>query len=439
MLGFNRWHLFRLFAATLCIVGISWLALSYFMPALPSTVKMATAFKGTSFDYYGGRYRDAFARSGVKLELRETSGTEENLGLLQNPASGVQIAFVYGGISNGEHAPGLLSLGIIYRTPFWIFYRSNEPLERLSQLKGRRIAVGPTGSGVRMIADRVFGTDGVTAATATFLPYTGAAAVGALQDGKVDAVWISSTPDTPIIQTMLRMPGVRLMSLARAEALTRIFPDLARLVVPQGVFDIAGDIPPNDVSLISTTVHVLIRDDLHPAIVSLLLQTMIKEHGGPGIFQRAGEYPTSTDADFPMAESAVDFYKNGASFMQTHLPLRLSVYLKRAIALLVTCIAIGLPLFSFAPKLYRGLVEYRLGAIYRRLRAIEARLQKGVTTSEVLTLEADLERVDQEIGNLGVPMQHSQLFFSIKSHVDDVRARLAARLAQTRSQKAKVA
>jgi hypothetical protein len=271
------------------------------------------------------------------------------------------------------------------------------------------------------------------------LPYTGAAAVGALQDGKVDAVWISSTPNTPIIQTMLRMPNVRLMSLARAEALTRIFPDLGRLVLPQGVFDIAGDIPPHDVSLISTTVHVLIRDDLHPAIASLLLQTMIKEHGGPGIFQRAGEFPTSTDPDFPMAESAVDFYKNGPSFMQTHLPLRLSVYLKRAIALLVTCIVIGFPLFNLAPKLYRGLVEYRLGAIYRRLRAIEARLQKDVTTSEVLTLEADLKRVDQEINNLGVPMQHSQLFFSIKSHVDDVRARLAARLVQARSQIAKVA
>jgi TRAP-type uncharacterized transport system substrate-binding protein len=196
MLAFNRWHLFKLLAAMLCIAGVSWLALSYFMPALPSTVTMATAFKGTSFDYYGGRYRDAFARSQVKLELRETGGTEENLSLLQNPSSGVQIAFVYGGISNGESAPGLLSLGIIYRTPFWIFYSSNEPLDRLSQLRGKRIAVGPMGSGVRLIADKVFGTDGVTAATATFLPYTGAAAVDALKDGKVDAVWISSTPDT---------------------------------------------------------------------------------------------------------------------------------------------------------------------------------------------------------------------------------------------------
>src|SRR5450631_1125964 len=122
MLGYDRWHLLKGLAASLCVVGVVSAALIYFIPAPPTTVKMATAFKGTSFDYYGQRYRDSFARSGVRLELRETAGTEENLGLLQNPGSGVQMAFVYGGISNGEQHPGLLSLGIIYKTPFWIFY-----------------------------------------------------------------------------------------------------------------------------------------------------------------------------------------------------------------------------------------------------------------------------------------------------------------------------
>jgi hypothetical protein len=77
--------------------------------------------------------------------------------------------------------------------------------------------------------------------------------------------------------------------------------------------------------------------------------------------------------------------------------------------------------------------------MYRRLRAIEARMQKDVTTSEVLTLEADLEHVDREISNLGVPMQHSQLFFLSNPTSMDVRARLAARLVQTRSQIVKVA
>jgi len=63
-------------------------------------------------------------------------------------------------------------------------------------------------------------------------------------------------------------------------------------------------------------------------------------------------------------------------------------YAKRAIAVLVTVIAIVIPLFSYAPRLYKWLVEYRLRALYRRLRAIEASLQKSVTVLEISTLDA---------------------------------------------------
>jgi TRAP-type uncharacterized transport system substrate-binding protein len=38
----------------------------------------------------------------------------------------------------------VLSLGTVFNQPFWIFYSSNEPFDRLSQLKGKRIAVGPS-------------------------------------------------------------------------------------------------------------------------------------------------------------------------------------------------------------------------------------------------------------------------------------------------------
>jgi TRAP-type uncharacterized transport system substrate-binding protein len=273
MMGVNRWHLFKGLAALLCVFGVVSLALIYFIPASPSKITIGSAFKGTTFEYYALRYRERFGRANVNLEARESTGSIENLRLLQDADSGVQIAFIYGGVSDGEHAPALLSLGIIYKNPFWIFYSSAEPLERLAQLKGKRIAVGPVGSAVRIAAEKVLGTDGVTDTTATFLPIGGTMAVDALRDGEVDAYWIASAPESPAIQTMLRMPNVRLMSFARAEAFTRIFPDLVRLELPQGVFDIAANIPPNDISLIATTVRVLIRDDLHPQIVNLLLQT----------------------------------------------------------------------------------------------------------------------------------------------------------------------
>jgi TRAP-type uncharacterized transport system substrate-binding protein len=181
MLGLSHQRLLTVLAAILCIVGIVSLALVYFIPAPPSKITMATAFKGATFDYYGQRYREKFTRAGVTLELRETEGAVENLRLLQDPDSGVQIAFVTGGVSDGRHAPGLLSLGTIDHLTIWIFYASSEPLDRLSQLKGKRIAVGPTGSGTRVLAEKVLGKGGVTPETAMLMPQAGNSAVEAVE------------------------------------------------------------------------------------------------------------------------------------------------------------------------------------------------------------------------------------------------------------------
>jgi TRAP-type uncharacterized transport system substrate-binding protein len=425
-------------AAILCALGVISLALIYFIPAPPSKIAMATSvIKGTTYDYYAQRYRERFARANVKLEFRESPGSVETLSLLQDAVSGVQFVFMYGGTSDGEHTPGLLSMGIVYNNPFWVFYSSAEAFDRLSQLKGKRIAVGPAGTAVRKAAEQVLGADGVTAETATFLSIAGTAAVEALRDGKVDAYWIASAPESPAIQTMLRMPNVRLMSFARAEALTRIFPDLVRLTLPQGVFDIAANIPPNDVTLIATTVRILIRDDLHPQIVSLLLQTLIKEHGGPGVFQHAGEFPTQTDPEYPMAASVTDFYKSGPSLLQRHLPLWLTVYVQRAIAALVAAIAIGIPLFNFAPKLYRWFLHDHMRKLYRRLRIVEETSQTDLTTPQVVGLQTELENIDRAARIL--PKRHSELFFALQQHINLTRTQLAARLVEVRSQTAKVA
>jgi len=393
MLGFNRWQLLKGLAVFLCIVGISWFALVYFIPAPPSKVVVATAFKGGSFDYYGQQYREIFARFHVELELRETAGAVENVKLLQDPKSGVQIAFVTGGVSDRKHAPGILSLGTVYNQPFWIFYSSNEPFDRLSQLKGKRIAVGPVGSGTQYAAEQILGKGGVNSETATLLPFAGSAAVKALNDGKVDVIWAIGAPDATSIQSFLRNPNVRLMSFPMAEAFTRIFPELVRLVLPQGVVDIDRNVPPNDVVLIGTTTKVLIRSDLHPQIIQLLLQTMVEAHSGPDIFQRSGEFPNIADTEYPVAQSARDFYKNGPSFLNRYLPFWMTSYVERTVAVLVAVIAIGLPVFSYAPKLYLWFIRDRVRKLYRRLRIVDKALLTELTPPQVQALQNDLESI----------------------------------------------
>jgi TRAP-type uncharacterized transport system substrate-binding protein len=114
---FSRWQLLKGLTAIGVAFGIVSLALVYFIPAPPSKVVMATAFKGASFDYYGRQYREVFARSNVELELRETAGAVENIELLQDPKADVQIAFVTGGISDVKRAPQVVSLGTVYTQP----------------------------------------------------------------------------------------------------------------------------------------------------------------------------------------------------------------------------------------------------------------------------------------------------------------------------------
>jgi TRAP-type uncharacterized transport system substrate-binding protein len=439
MLGFIRRRLFKWLVATLCIVGFVSFALTYFFPAPPSTVTIGTAFKGASYDYYGQRYRDRFARAHVKLELRETAGALENLKLLLDPNSGVQIAFMNGGVSNGTLAPGLLSLGLVYYQPYWIFYTSTEPIERLSQLKGKRIAVGPQGSATRFSAESVLGRGGITSETATLLPFAGEKAVKALEEDKVDVVWIIGAPDATAVQSLLRNPRVKLMSFPMAEALSRLYPDLVRLVLPQGVVDLDKIVPPNDVPLIGSTTRILVRDNLHPQIIALLLKTLVEEHGGPGIFQRSGEFPNANDVEYPVAAGAVDFYKNGPSFLQRHLPLWLTVHVQRAIALLVTAIAIGFPLFNYMPKVYMWFVRENMSKLYRHLRRIEKALQTEITAPQVVALQGDLEQIDQTASHLWIPIRHSGLLFSLKVHINLMRTRLASRLAELRIHIVKVA
>ena len=123
-------------------------------------------------------------------------------------------------------------MGLISNVPFWIFYPSNESLDSLSQLKGKRIAVGPEGSGARYVAERILSRAKIDANTTTLLPLAGNGAVEALKDGTADVALLVGGADAPSVESLLNNPNVRLFNFSLANAFTRVFPDLVRLVLP---------------------------------------------------------------------------------------------------------------------------------------------------------------------------------------------------------------
>ena len=249
-----------------------------------------------------------------------------------------------------------------------------------------------------------------------------------MKDGKVDVVWILGALEVPAVQALLQNPDVRLLNFSMAEAYTRIYPDLVRLTLPQGVLNIEKNLPPADVSLIANTNRVLVRSDLHPEIVYLLLKAMVAEHSEPGIFHGAGEFPKSTDLEYPLAESAVEFYKNGPSFMQRHVPLWLSVHIQRLIAVLATVVAIVIPLFHYLPLLYRWNVRRRLFYWYARLQALEASIDSDpVGRKNSAEVQNELQRIEDAVSHIHFPLAFSDQVYNLRSHIEIVRRRATGR------------
>ena len=422
MFTLSRPRMLAACVAILCALAGVWLTLEHFVPAPPKRITIAAGSKGGAYEFYAQKYRDILARHKITLDIRTTEGTIENLRLLQDPNSGVSAGFVQGGVSNASQAPDLESLGRINYLAFFIFCRSSDSFNELSQLKGKRIAVGPDSSGTSSVVSKILRTNGITPQNSTFLPLAGRPAVEALDAGKADVLILGNVLEAPLIQSLLRDPGVRLVSLKHAKALTRRFPVLTRLELPSGVIDFEKNIPGEDVTLIGTTSSVLVRDDVHPEIVGLLARALIEVNGEPGVFQQFGEFPTQSDPEYPMAEAARDFYKNGPSLLHRYLPFWLANYARQALAILVTAVAILVPVFSYAPKLYLWLLRRRILGLYRELRAVEHGLSDGLPSSELATYRTDLDRIDR--ASKVLPMRHSDLFFALRTHIDLVRARL---------------
>lgn len=286
------------------------------------------------------------------------------------------------------------------------------------------------------LVERILAANGIKPGDMTVSPERGAQeAAKLLKNGDVDVAILPPIDlYAPAIQAMLRDPNIRLMNVAQAEAMARLFPALNRLVLPQGVIDLEKNIPPNDVDLIGSTTAFVVRKDLHPELKFLLAQTVKEVHSGRGVFHRDGEFPSLTDPELPMAQEALDYYSNGPSMMQRYLPFWMINYAKRVAAILVTAIAIIIPIFSFAPRLYTWFLQVYTEKLYRRLRIIEASIKPDLTFPEIENLKSDLESISRAAHIL--PMRHSSLFFDLVMHVDLTRTRLTSRLVTLRGQAA---
>lgn len=433
--------LFAVILPVIVIAGLAfWATAQFIKPAPPRTLTMSTGSDGGAYLRFALRYREIFARHGVELVALPSAGSLENLARLRDPNFVVDAGFVQGGTARLQEGDDLQSLGAFYYEPLWIFYRdglqpknqvAEQPelanLTTIGQLKGRRIAIGGDGSGTQNLALELLTANGIDGKNTRLIEEGGLPLAARLANGTLDAVFVVSPTESALVWTLLYTPGVKLMSVAHAEAYTRRVPSLAHLSLPRGAIDLVRDIPPQDVQLVAPLSTVMVRRDMHPALVGLLMQAASEVHGEPGVFQRPGEFPHTAHSDFPLAAEATRFYASGKPFLQRYLPFWAATLVDRLVVMLVPLIAILFPLFRFAPMLYAWRVRSRIYRQYGELKFIESELQEFPDRHSRDEWLTRLDALEKEANMLPTPLAFTDMQYILREHIGMVRKAIVRR------------
>ena len=406
-------------------------------PTPPQRVVLATGVQQGAYAEFGKRYAQFLKAYGVTVELRATQGAAENLALLRDANAGVDLAFVQGGAEperrmgsddEGAAGDGLVSLGSMFYEPVWLFYREaaarqslKQPdLTSLSQLPGWRVNIGAPGSGVPALMERLIEANRLDASSLTLLREPQTPAVMSLLDGSLDALVFASAPESVMVQMLLQTPGVGLFDFAQAEAYSRRFPFMSPVVLPRGVVDLARDIPATDVRLVAPTATLVARPGTHPALIQLFMQAATQIHGESGWFQRKGDFPNARNTERPLAEEAQRYYQNGRPWLQRYLPFWLANLFDRMWPVLVSIIAVLIPLSRMLPPLYEFRIRSRIFRWYAQLRAVEE-AQNERSAEDLID---ELNALDTRVGRIAVPLSHADELYALRSHINLVRRRL---------------
>lgn len=410
------------------IVGIGFIvAYQFVKPAPPKKIVMTTGASSGAYYQFAQRYAAILAKNGITLEVLPSDGSLQNIERLKNNEA--QVGFVQGGVIPPKEDPdepddsGLLSLGSLFYEPIWVFYRGAKVYERLTDLRGKRIAIGQEGSGVRQLAQQLLAANDIPPSR-HLVPLAGLKAAEELQQGRIDAAFIIAAENAPVVQVLLRSPGVRVMSFSQAGAYQRRFPFLTKLTFPHGVADLVRDFPPDDIKLLAPTANLVIRDDLHPALQTLLLQALSDVHGKSGFFQDAGEFPSYKDPMLPLSPDAARYFKSGSPFLQRYLPFWLAILIDRLIVLLVPIVALLIPLLKIAPALYTWRVRSKIFRCYGELKFLEDDLKHHFDAARLDTYRQRLDALEDQASQLSVPLGFTDLVYTLREHVNLVRQTL---------------
>ena len=359
-----------IFPILLSLVAVFYIVFLFIEPAPKKELTIATSSKDSTYYTTALKYQALLAKQNVKLHILETSGSVENLDLLNSKKA--DIAFVQAGIIDANDNVNVESLASVYYEPLWIFYKNQGyEIEYLVELINKKISIGVIGSGTQYLAIQMLVENGITTDNASLVMDSPTSSKDKLINGEIDVMFLVSSPSSPTVVELLSDPTIELLNVKRVKAYNQKYKFLSSLVLHEGTIDLYKNLPSENKNMLSTTANLVCKKGLNEELIRIFLKQIKLVHNEQSIFEAQDQFPSLEYLDTEINEEAQNYLTKGDSWLESIFPFWIASQIDRLKLLLIPLLTLLFPLFKGVLPLYRWTIRSKIYKWYKRLDDLE--------------------------------------------------------------------
>ncbi|MCP3903618.1 MAG: ABC transporter substrate-binding protein [Planctomycetes bacterium] len=416
----------RIAISAAVLVAVLFVALVLIKPAMPDRIDLLTGPVGSAYHQLGERYAEDLRRHGLDVNVIATDGTLDNLRRLGRGGPAVALAPATVGRESdidGVDLSQLVALASVDFEPLWLFYRAGLDIERFADLAGRSVATAGAGTNSDAVARMLLDVNGIAGdvEVRSVAGQTVEALLDRLTSEAIDAIFVTGNAHAPTVRTLLDADGVSFLSFERAETYAALLAGVTTLVAPEGVFDLARNVPPEEAHLLATTTCLVAHERIHPAVVPLLLEAAENARRQKTTFSTTITFPSREHVTLPLDAAARRYFDQGTTGLSRFLPYKVTRFLNHLGFLVLPLLTAAVLLLKIVPLGLRVSGNLRLKRLFKQLAAVEKGHASGADRA---TLLADLDRIDRASAKMFVPLSVVHDYIDFRQFLHDMRERV---------------
>jgi hypothetical protein len=203
-------------------------------------------------------------------------------------------------------------------------------------------------------------------------------------------------------------------------------PRLMPFVLPQGTIELRGNIPSRDLTLVSTNINLLVRDNMHPALQRVLIDVARDLHEPATLLQRQGEFPNLRDVDFSPSPIARELDAGNRPMMEQLFPYYWAQWAQLLLFAVAPILLVTLLILLWIPNFFAWKVNAVLQHHYGELKFLEAEISPSVTSmpNQMKKLMRRLDKIELQVASLDLPNRYAHHWYTLREHCAMAREKL---------------